>query len=320
MEIFSELASLPTRPRAVAIGAFDGVHIGHQQVIGTAVARARQAALTASVLTFRQHPLAVIDPAHKPRTLTPLPVKIRLISEIGPDELVLLDFDRALAELSPDAFCADVLAAALDARIVVVGENFRFGRRGGGTPAMLAVAGETLGFEAVVVPLVTEAGKTISSTRIRALLQKGALEEVREILGRPPSALGTVVPGDRRGRTLGFPTANIEVTAEIIFPGRGVYAARAQIDGVWYRAAVNIGHNPTFQSRDADTTVVRVEAFLLGFSGDVYGRSIRVDFLHKIRDEQRFAGPAELVAQMQLDIAVAVELADAEFDSVGLGN
>jgi riboflavin kinase/FMN adenylyltransferase len=320
VEIFSELASLPAQPRAVAIGAFDGVHIGHQQVIGTAVDRAREAGITASVLTFRQHPLAVVDPAHKPRTLTPLPVKIRLISALGPDELVVLDFDRSLAELSPGAFCADVLAAAMSAQVVVVGENFRFGRRGEGTPALLAAAGRTLGFEAVIVPLVTEAGKTISSTRIRTLLQKGALEEVREILGRPPTARGTVVPGDRRGRTLGFPTANVEVIAEMIFPGRGVYAARAQVDGVWYRAAVNIGHNPTFQSPDADTTVVRVEAFLLDFTGDVYGRSIRVDFLHKIRDEQRFAGPAELVAQMQIDIAVAADLSDVEFDRVGLGH
>jgi riboflavin kinase/FMN adenylyltransferase len=320
VEIFSELAALPVQPRTVAIGAFDGVHIGHQRVIGTAVSRARAAGITASVLTFRQHPLAVVDPVRKPRTLTPLPVKIRLISELGPDELVLLEFDRALAELSPDVFCAAVLADALNAKVVVVGENFRFGRHGEGTPAMLAATGQTLGFEAVVVPLVTEAGKTISSTRIRTLLQKGALEEVREILGRPPTALGTVVPGDRRGRTLGFPTANVEVIAEMIFPGRGVYAARAQVDGVWYRAAVNIGHNPTFQSPDADTTVVRVEAFLLDFTGDVYGRSIRVDFLHKIRDEQRFAGPAELVAQMQIDIGVAADLSDVEFDRVGLGH
>ena len=140
----------------------------------------------------------------------------------------------------------------------------------------------------MAVSLVTEHGKTISSTRIRRLLNHGELEEVREILGRPPSAAGLVVAGDRRGRTLGVPTANIDVDAGTIFPGRGVYAARVLVDGVWYRAAVNIGHNPTFRSKAVETTHVTVEAFLLDFGGDIYERPIRVDFLHKIRDEQRF--------------------------------
>ena len=152
---------------------------------------------------------------------------------------------------------------------------------------------------------MTEHGETDQlDAHPRACCSAGELEEVREILGRPPSAAGLVVAGDQRGRTLGVPTANVDVEAGTIFPGRGVYAARVLVDGDWYRAAVNIGHNPTFRSKPDETTHVTVEAFLLGFSGDIYDRDIRVDFLHKIRDERRFDAVDELVAQMQRDIAV----------------
>ena len=150
------------------------------------------------------------------------------------------------------------------------------------------------------------------------LLLEGELEEVREILGRPPSAAGRVVPGDQRGRTLGVPTANIDVEAGHIFPGRGVYAARVHVRDDWYRGAVNIGHNPTFHSKDEETTHVTVEAFLLNFSGDIYSCDIRVDFLHRVREERRFASVDELVAQMRLDIAATAELDDPAFAEVGL--
>jgi riboflavin kinase/FMN adenylyltransferase len=245
--------------------------------------------------------------------------KIRLIGELGPEELVLMPFDEGLAALTPAGFCDQVLSEALQARVVVVGENFNFGAGGAGDAARLRTCGAARGFETVAVSLVTEHGKTISSTRIRRLLKRGELEEVREILGRPPSATGVVVAGDRRGRTLGVPTANIDVAAGTIFPGRGVYAARVLVDGVWYRAAVNIGHNPTFRSKADETTHVTVEAFLLGFSGDIYERPIRVDFLHKIRDEQRFDTVDQLVAQMRRDIAETAGLADPAFVQIGLG-
>ena len=318
MRVVTDLADLEPRPRALAIGTFDGVHVGHRAVIGQAVALAAERSLLGSVVTFDRHPLAVVDPSHAPRLLTPLTEKIRLIEELGPEELVLLAFDEGLAALTPAGFCDQVLAEALQARVVVVGENFNFGAGGAGDAAQLRACGAAHGFETVAVSLVTEHGKTISSTRIRRLLNHGELEEVREILGRPPSAAGLVVVGDRRGRTLGVPTANIDVEAGTIFPGRGVYAARVHVDGVWYRAAVNIGHNPTFRSKAVETTHVTVEAFLLGFSGDIYERSIRVDFLHKIRDEQRFDAVEELVAQMRRDIAETADLQDPAFAEVGL--
>jgi riboflavin kinase/FMN adenylyltransferase len=318
MEVVSDIALLEPRSRALALGTFDGVHAGHRAVIGRAIALASERGLTSAVVTFDRHPLAVVDPARAPRLLTSTEEKVRLIGELGPDELVLLPFDERLAALTPAAFCADLLAAALKARVVVVGENFNFGAGGAGDAAQLRACGATHGFEVEICELVTERGSAISSTRIRRLLHDGELEEVRDILGRPPSAAGLVVHGDKRGRTLGVPTANVDVEAGTIFPGRGVYAARAFVAGAWYRAAVNVGHNPTFQSRDAPTTHVTVEAFLLGFAGDIYDEEIRLDFLHKIRDEERFDSVETLVAQMRRDIASAGSLVDPELEAAGL--
>ena len=318
MRVSTQFAGLAQRPRAVAIGTFDGVHVGHQRVIGVAVRVAGEQGLTSCVLTFSGHPDGVLDPGHAPRLLTPLPVKEQLIAQLGPDELIVVAFDDAFAALDGEAFCRDVLVANLAARVVVVGENFTYGAGGSAGVDELRAAGLALGFETVVVPLVVEHGAPISSTRIRTLLQHGRLEEVREILGRPPAADGLVAAGLKRGRTLGVPTANLEVEVGTIFPGRGVYAGRAQVHGHWYRTAVNIGHNPTFQSRDAETAHVTIEAHLLDFAGDIYGQRIHIDFLHKIRDERRFAAVAELMAQMQEDIAATAALPDPAYEAVGL--
>jgi riboflavin kinase/FMN adenylyltransferase len=318
MEVVCDIASLPPRPRALALGTFDGVHAGHRAVIGRAVRLASERGLASAVVTFDRHPLAVIDPTRVPRLLTGNEEKVRLIAELGPDELIMLPFDERLAALPPEDFCGGLLAGSLQAKVVVVGANFNYGAQGAGDTAQLRDCGAANGYEVQVCELVTEHGAPISSTRIRRLLHDGELEEVREILGRPPSATGVVVHGDKRGRTLGVPTANVDVEAGTIFPGRGVYAARALVDGVWYRTAVNIGHNPTFQSRDEPTTHVSVEAFLLEFAGDIYDREIRLDFLHKIRDERRFESADALVAQMRLDIAAASSLADPALAAVGL--
>ena len=319
MQVVTSPDLLERRPRALAIGTFDGVHVGHRAVIGRALEIAAERGITSAVVTFDRHPLEVIDPARVPRLLTPPAEKLRLLAELGPDEVVVLPFDEHLAGLAPGEFCAELLAGMLCAQAVVVGDNFHFGAGGAGDAAKLRACGVRHGFDTIAVSLVTEHGKTISSTRIRRLLQHGELEDVREILGRPPSAAGIVVHGDERGRTLGVPTANVDVQAGTIFPGRGVYAARVLVDGSWYRAAVNIGHNPTFRSKDVETAHVTVEAFLLDFAGDVYEHQIRVDFLHKIRDERRFDDVEALVAQMRRDIAAAGKLADVAFGAVGLG-
>ncbi len=317
MRVVTDLRALERRPRAVAIGTFDGVHAGHRAVIGRAVQTAAELDLTSTVVTFDRHPLAVVTPGHAPELLTTSAEKTRLIAELGPDELLVLHFDAALAALEPDEFCRRVLVDALGARFVVVGENFSFGAGGRGDAAALAACGERGGFETAAVMLVTDEGHAISSTRIRRLLREGALEEVRQVLGRPPTATGHVVHGLRRGRTLGFPTANIDVEAGLIFPGRGVYAARVLVDGHWYRAAVNIGHNPTFNT-DAGLAHVSIEAFLLGFAGDIYDHAIRIDFLHKLRAERRFGEVAALVQQMHTDIGATAALRDPAYAEVGL--
>jgi riboflavin kinase/FMN adenylyltransferase len=318
MEVAADISKLRARPRALALGTFDGVHAGHRAVIGRAVELARERGLGSAVVTFDRHPLAVVDPARAPRLLTANDEKVRLIAELGPDELIMLPFDERLAALTPAEFCEGLLAGGLKARVVVVGENFNFGAGGAGDAAQLRACGAANGYDVEVCALVTEHGEAISSTRIRRLLHDGELEEVREILGRPPSAAGVVVHGDKRGRTLGVPTANVDVEAGTIFPGRGVYAARALVGGTWYRAAVNVGHNPTFRSREAPTTHVTVEAFLLDFGGEIYDRVIRLDFLHKIRDELRFESTDALVAQMRRDITAARDLADPALTEVGL--
>ena len=318
MRVYTDLGALPETARSVAIGTFDGVHAGHQKVITTAVEEARNRGLHSTVLTFAGHPLSLLEPGRKPRLLTPLGTKIRLISALGPDELLVLQFDRSLADMSPQLFCRHVLARDMGAKLVVVGANFTYGARGKGTAGTLHECGEQLRFDVIVVPLVSGDGRTISSTLIRSLLAKGALEEVRAVLGRPPSAAGRVVRGLQRGRSLGVPTANLDVEADTIFPGRGVYAARALVDGHWYRTAVNVGENPTFHRRDEETTVVHIEAFLLGFAGDLYDRQIKVDFLHKIREELRFDKVSDLVAQMERDIRATADIVDPEFTAVGL--
>jgi len=316
--VYRSLETVPAAERAVAVGTFDGVHIGHRAVIAAACEAARTEGWRSTVLTFDRHPLAQVDPMRQPRLLTPLDEKIALLTDIGPAEIVVLPFTAELAEMPAADFCRDVLSVGLGVRAVVVGQNFTFGAAAAAGPAELVAAGRELGFRVVVVPLAVADAEAISSTRIRRLLAGGCLEEVRTILGRPPSTHGKVVGGWQRGRTLGVPTANLNVEVGTIFPGRGVYAGRALVDGTWYRTAVNVGHNPTFHSADEQTTTVRIEAHLLGFSGDLYGKRIRVDFLHKIRDEERFDRVDDLVERMRRDIEITRHLDDEALMQVGL--
>jgi riboflavin kinase/FMN adenylyltransferase len=318
MEIVTRLGAVADRPRALAIGTFDGVHAGHRAAIERAVELARERGLTSAVLTFDRHPLSVVDPPHAPQLLTPLDERLRLIGELDPDELILLPFDGELAAMSAEAFCADLLVRVLQARVVVVGENSHFGAGGSGDAASLRACGDVHGYETVILRLMTERGETISSTRARSLLGAGHIDEARRILGRPPSVVGSVVHGEGRGRTLGVPTANLSLAPETVRPGSGVYVARALVEGAWYRAAVSVGQNPTFHAAQEPAPPATTEAFLLGFDGDLYGRELRLDLLHRIRAERRFVSADELVAQMTRDIGEAATLEDEAFAAVGL--
>jgi riboflavin kinase / FMN adenylyltransferase len=279
-----EVARLPEverRPRRIAIGTFDGVHRGHQAVIEGAD----------TVLTFDPHPLAVIHPTALPKLIMPFGVKRDVIEGLGVRELVVIPFDREFATRSAEDFIERVLIETLGAEWVSVGENFRFGAKAKGDPAMLAARPE---FETRVVPLVEVDGETVSSTRIRALIAAGDMVGARHCLGAPFMVEGTVVEGDQRGRELGFPTANIVPDDSLAYPGHGVFAAFA--DGV--PAAVNVGVRPTFDSGRG----VLIETYLIDRDEDLYGRTLRVAFVERLRGEKRFAGVEELIVQMRIDV------------------
>jgi riboflavin kinase/FMN adenylyltransferase len=278
------VTSLPDaepRPRHVAIGTFDGIHLGHQAVIDDAD----------TVLTFDPHPLEVLHPAALPKLITPFSVKRDVIDGLGVEELVVIPFDDAFAHRSAEDFVEHVLIERLGARKVSVGENFRFGAKAKGDPEMLRARDE---FETRVVPLVEVDGETVSSTRIRALVAAGDMEGARHCLGTPFMVEGEVVKGDQRGRELGFPTANFVPDDRLAIPGHGVYAAFA--DGV--PAAVNVGVRPTFETGRG----VLIETYLIDRDEDLYGKTLRVAFVERLRGEKRFPNADDLIAQMHRDV------------------
>lgn len=277
----SALDDVQPRPRKVAIGTFDGVHRGHQAVIEGAD----------TVLTFEPHPLAVLHPAALPKLIMPFSIKRDVIEGLGVRELVSIHFDERFARRSAEDFIEHVLVERLGAEQVSVGENFRFGAKAKGDPAMLAAHPE---FGTRVVPLVEVDGETVSSTRIRAQVAAGDMEGARHCLGAPFMVEGTVVKGDQRGRELGFPTANIVPDDTFAIPGHGVYAAFA--NGV--PAAVNVGVRPTFESGRG----VLIETYLIDRDEDLYGKTLRVAFVDRLRGEKRYPDADELVAQMHRDV------------------
>jgi riboflavin kinase/FMN adenylyltransferase len=279
-----KVTSLPDaepRARRVAVGTFDGVHLGHREVI-----RGND-----TVLTFDPHPLSVVAPQALPKLLDSPAIKRDLIAGLGVDELVKIPFDRDFAAKPAEAFVDEVLIGRLGATHVSVGENFRFGRGAKGDPDMLRSRGE---FETRVVPLVEVEDETVSSTHIRGLVAAGEVERAARFLGAPFMLEGEVVTGDRRGRELGFPTANIVPDDDLAHPGHGVYAAWAH----GHMAAVNVGVRPTFDTGRG----LLVEAYLLDFDGDLYGQTLRIAFAKRLRGERRFDSADALVRQMERDV------------------
>ncbi len=284
----------------VAIGNFDGVHRGHQVLVSAAVSGARARAGTAVVLTFDPHPARVLAPGRAPGALTTPAQKAELLAALGADVLAVLPFDEALARLAPAEFASEVLAGGLRARRVFVGAGFRFGHRQSGDVAALAALGAEHGFSVEAIAPVLEEGEPISSSRVRDALARGHVSAARALLGRAYAIDGRVVEGERRGRTIGVPTANLASENEIV-PARGVYAARCRIaTGAWHAAVVNVGERPTFGG-----TTTTIEAHLLDFDGDLYGSVLRLTFEHHLRAERRFPGPEALVSQIRDDIGRA---------------
>ena len=283
----TQLPDAERRPRHVAIGTFDGVHVGHRQVIDDAD----------TVLTFEPHPLRVLHPEAAPKLIMPFDIKRDVIEGLGVAELVVIPFDWEFSSIAPEDFCARILVQQLGAINVSVGENFRFGARARGDPELLASREE---FETRIVPLVEVEGEIVSSSRIRSLVAAGEVEAATRCLGAPFLFEGTVVEGDGRGRRLGFPTANIVPSDDLVCPGHGVYAAFAN----GHPAAVNVGIRPAFETGRG----LLVEAYLIDFDGDLYGRNLRIAFVARLRGERRFPGVEDLIAQMHRDVEAARDL------------
>ncbi|MEP7055985.1 MAG: bifunctional riboflavin kinase/FAD synthetase [Actinomycetota bacterium] len=287
--------------RCVAtIGVFDGVHRGHQQIIGRAVERAQSEHRPAVVITFDPHPAEVVRPGTHPAALTTPQHKAELVEALGADVLCLLPFTVEFSRMSPKEFAHAVLVERLHAANVVVGDNFRFGHGAAGGLDTLVTLGAEFGFAAEGVPLLTDNGTTISSTYVRACVDAGDVTTAARALGRPHRVDGIVVRGDARGRELGYPTANLQTVPYAAVPADGVYAGRLIRRSGVLPAAISIGTNPTFAGRER-----RVEAFALDFSGDLYGEQIAVDFVTRLRDVARFDTVDALVEQMHRDVAAA---------------
>jgi len=282
----------------VTIGVFDGVHRGHQQIIGQAVKRAGELGDRSVVVTFDPHPSEVVRPGSHPAVLTENGRKAELIEALGVDALCVVPFTLDFSRLAAEAFVHDVLVEHLHAALVVVGENFRFGHRAAGDVALLQRLGRTFGFAVEGPPLVADDGTVFSSTYIRACVGAGDVTAAARALGRPHRLEGVVVRGDQRGRELGFPTANLMTNPYAAIPADGVYAAHlVRADGQALPAAVSIGTNPTFDGRQR-----RVEAYVLDFDGDLYGERVALDFAAHLREMRAYPGIDPLVAQIREDV------------------
>jgi riboflavin kinase/FMN adenylyltransferase len=273
------------RPRNLAVGEFDGVHLGHREVIRGAD----------TVLTFEPHPRTVVAPDSAPKLLTTLAIKADLIAALGVDELVVIPFDGDRMAQTAQEFIDHELVERLGAQRVSVGENFRFGNRARGDADLLRAQDA---FETRVVEMVELDGEIISSTHIRGLVAAGDVAGAARFLGTPFQMRGTVAHGDKRGRTLGFPTANLVPDPKLVVPDHGIYACRARVDGETHIAATNVGVRPTFKTGRG----LLVEAFLLDFDGDIYDHELRLDFLARLRGERRFDSVEALVEQMGQDV------------------
>ena len=311
MEVMRDLSACPRPPEGtvVTIGAYDGVHLGHQAVIAEVRRRAGARGLATAVVTFDRHPASVVRPESAPRLLTDLDQKLELLAETGVDYCLVITFDEARSHEPADEFVREVLAGCLGARVVVVGEDFHFGHRRAGNVALLRKMGAELGFEVDGLELVGTDGRPagdlerVSSTRIRHALAEGDLALANGLLGRPYEVRGVVARGDKRGRELGFPTANVSVPGDVLLPADGIYAGwYERPDGAVHPTAISLGRRPTFY---AEAHASLLEAHLLDFSGDLYDEQARVRFVAWLRGEANFASVEELISQIDRDCDAA---------------
>jgi riboflavin kinase / FMN adenylyltransferase len=303
MKIIHTLSELQAKGRKVclAIGFFDGVHLGHQQIIRQTTTDARQHEALALILTFDKHPNTVIAPDRAPALIYPLEQKLRVIESLEADVTLVVHFDKAFSERSGEEFVRTLAGEAGPIRSICVGANFTFGHKRSGNVELLRRLGAELKFTVHGQAAVALDGKAVSSTRIRQAISAGNLDAACQMLGRAYSLVGPVVRGDQLGRKLRFPTANLDVTG-LVLPPSGVYVAQVKTSGTLHRAVVNIGSRPTLQSPQPQ---LRIEAHLLDFNGDLYGKTLELIFVEKLRDEKKFPSLDELREQIARDISKA---------------
>ena len=284
-----------------AIGFFDGVHLGHQQIIRQTIVDARQHEGISVVVTFDQHPNTVVAPGRIPPLIYSLPKKLRVIESLGVDALLLIHFDKAFSEKTAEQFIRELVDGFDRIQSICVGSNFKFGHKREGNVALLKIFGDKFNFTVHGMAAVALDGQPVSSTRIRDAIRAGDLDAASQMLGRAYSLSGKVIEGDKLGHKLGFPTANLDATG-LVLPPSGVYAIHANVDGKTFRSVLNIGYRPTL--REPNPTL-HVEAHLLDFNGDLYGKEMEITFVEKLRDEQKFSSMEELKKQITSDVAKA---------------
>lgn len=285
----------------LAIGVFDGVHLGHQQIIRQTINDARQHEATAVIVTFDKHPSAIVAPNHVPPLIYSIPQKVRTIEALGADALLEIPFDREFSQQTGETFIRSLARDLGKIQSICVGADFVFGHKRSGNVPLLRQLGSELHFQVHGLAAVALDGQTVSSTRIRDSIRAGDFDAASQMLGRAYSIAGTVVRGDQLGQKLGFPTANLDTTG-MLLPPNGVYAAHARLGSQMHRAALNIGIRPTIQN---PTPSPRVEVHLLDFTGDLYGQEMEITFADKLRDELKFPSVETLREQIQKDVAAA---------------
>ncbi len=288
-----------SRKVCLAIGVFDGVHLGHQQILRQTIADARQHDAIAIVLTFDRHPNSIVAPERVPQLIYSLPQKLRAIGSLGTEALLLISFDQKFSEQTGEEFIRSLMCDFGKVHSICVGANFVFGHKRSGDVALLKKLGGEMNFAVHGLAAVSLDGQVVSSTRIREAIRAGNLDAARQMLGRAYAISGRVIEGDRLGRQLGFPTANLDA-AGLVLPPNGVYAGFANLEKKSFRVALNIGLRPTVASAKPE---LRVEAHLLDFSGEIYGAELEVEIGEKLRDERKFGSPAELREQIERDVA-----------------
>lgn len=306
MRVFRDISTIHVSDipeSVVALGTFDGMHLGHREILMRCVSRGRQDCIPSVAFTFQKHPVEVIRPQFAPLLLTDIEDKLALIQGIGIDNTVIAQFDEEMARATPEEFVREILVDSLRARHVIIGFNYTFGWKAQGNAESLRELGEKHGFRVEVAEPVLVDGAVVSSTRIRSHLGEGDMEGAQAMLGRPFSIKGRIIRGESRGKTLGYPTVNLDVSHGTALPKCGVYATGIHVKGHMFKAVTNIGTRPTFAGKN-----VSVETHIIGFEGDLYGETIRVFFVKRLRDEIRFPTSEALACQISQDVKRAKEL------------